>query len=554
MANVNVRGAVDSAAVLVRSAPDAHADATDAKTTNSATERAPFNIETPDPSLDDATRARQNRRVNATTFSTTLPAASQRIRQARLLAWTLWSISIVCVGLSLLLIIATISVDTPSRGFGFRGWVPLVGLLWATIGARIAARQPAIAVGWLILAVGFLWSVNALFEEYATYAYFPQELDLPLVPQSVWFNNLVGPLIAGISAITLLVVPDGRLSSRRWYALVLVVIVVTGVSVLTYALLPRRLAPFPFENPFALETLRALAPSFPTILRTLDVARGLEVLLPTAVLLLRLRASTGVQRQQLKWVAYAATFAAVLVFVYAFVDNVVVQYAQILGLVLVPLSFGIAMRRFRLYEIDRILNRTIVLGGSTAVIAGLYTASVGLMQRLFIALTGERSDAAVVLTTLLVAAAFTPVKDWIQAFVKRNFGTDVPGTKGLDTFANEIDEHLRLSDRDRLLAQLLAESVGSLGAVGGALEFTDEGATHAVRTLGAWTGGAHLSVDVRERGDVVARLHLGPRANGGSYDAVARKRVERAASIVGMALDRLGQPMLYGSLPKTTGR
>ena len=492
--------------------------------------------------------------MNATTFSSTMPAASQRIRQARLLAWTLWTISLLCVGVSLLLIIATISVDIPSRGFGFRGWVPIVGLLWVTIGARIAARQPAIAVGWLILAVGCLWSVNALFEEYATYAYFPQELDLPLVPQAVWFVNLVGALIAGISAISLLVVPDGRLPSRRWYVLVAGVVVVTTISVVAFAVLPRRLSPYPFDNPFGLEALRQYAPAFPTLLRTLDIARGLEVLLPTAALLLRLRASAGVQRQQLKWVAYAATFTAVLVFVYAFVDNVIVQYGQILGIVLIPVCFGIAMRRYRLYEIDRILNRTIVLGGATAVIAGLYTASVGLIQRLFIAITGERSDAAVVLTTLLVAAAFTPVKDWIQAFVKRNFGTDVPGTHGLDTFANEIDEHLRLSDRDRLLAQLLAEGVGSLGAVGGALEFTDESATHAMRALGAWTGSAHLTVDVREHGDVVARVHLGPRANGDRYDETARKRLERAASVVGMALDRLGRRLPYAPPVEAIGR
>jgi len=490
--------------------------------------------------------AREEEKVSATTFPATLPATSQRIRQARLLAWMIWTVSIVCVGLSLLFIIATISVEIPSRGFGFRGWVPLVGLLWVTIGARIAARQPAIAVGWLILAVGFLWSVNALFEEYATYAYFPQELFLPLVPQAVWFVNLVGALIAGISAISLLVVPDGRLPSRRWYVLVVGVAIVTTISVIALGVLPRRLSPYPFENPFGLEALRQFAPAFPAILRSLDVARGLEVLLPTAALLLRLRASTGVQRQQLKWVAYAATFTAVLVFIYAFVDNTIVQYGQILGLVLIPLCFGIAMRRYRLYEIDRILNRTIVLGGATAVIAGLYTASVGLIQRLFIAVTGERSDAAVVLTTLLVAAAFTPVKDWIQAFVKRNFATDVPGTKGLDTFANEIDEHLRLSDRDRLLAQLLAESVGSLGAVGGAIEFTDEGATHAMRALGVWTGSAHLTVEVREHGDTVARVHLGPRANGDRYDEVARKRLERAATVVGMALDRLGRRLPYG--------
>src|SRR5512147_2208131 len=173
--------------------------------------------------------------------------------------------------------------------------------------------------------------------------------------------------------------------------------------------------------------------------------------MPTAALLLRLRASTGVQRQQLKWVALAASFTSLLVFVYVFVSDPIVQYAQILGLVLVPIAFGLAMRRYRLYDIDNILSRTIVLGGATALLAGVYTASIGLMQRVFIALTGERSDAAVVLTTLLVAAAFTPLKDRIQAFVRRNFAAEIPGTRGLDVFTDAIDEHLKLSDRDQLL-------------------------------------------------------------------------------------------------------
>jgi len=478
--------------------------------------------------------------MTATTWIRSFTNASGPSRRARLLAWTLWSVALACIALSLLFIVATISVDIPSRGFGFRGWVPLVAALWVTIGARIASRQPSVSVGWLILSVGLLWAVNALFEEYATYAYFPEELGLPLVPQAVWFDGLVGIVVAGLAALALLVVPDGRLKSRRWLPLVVAIVIVTTLSVAANALLPRRLVPFPFENPFGVESLRALEPSYPAINRALDIARGLEVLIPTAALLLRLRDSRGVQREQLKWVAFAATFASVTVFIYAFMDDPIVQFAQILGLVLVPLAFGVAMRRYRLYEIDRILNSTIVLGAATAVVAGLYTASIGLTQRVFIAITGERSDAAVVLTTLVIAAAFTPIKDWIQAFVKRNFGTGVPGTKGLDAFTNEVDEHLRLSDRERLLGQLLAESVASTGAIGGTLEFADGQQHDGLKPIGAWSGDPHLAVEVCDHGEPVARVLLGARHNGEPYDAATRKRLDRAATVVGLALERIG--------------
>lgn len=478
--------------------------------------------------------------------------ATTGVRRARVVVWALWSLSIVFVGIAFLYILATFSAELPSRGFGFRGWVPLVAALWSTIGARIAARQPKLSVGWLIFAVGWLWSLNGMFEEYATFAYFPQELGLPLVPQLVWFNNMVAAAVAGLSALVLLVVPDGRLRSRRWLPLVVAVVVASGLSIAAYAFVPRRLVPFPFANPFGIEGLRAYEAYFPALFRSLDVTRGLEVLLPTAALLLRLRSSTGVQRQQLKWVALAASFTSLMVFAYVFVDDPIVQFAQILGLILVPLAFGAAMRRYRLYDIDRILDRTLVVGGVTALLAGLYTASIGLMQRVFIALTGERSDAAVIVTTLFVAAAFTPLRERIQTFVKRAFGTDVPGTRGLDAFADEIEEHLRLTDRDRLLSQLLAEGVASLGAVSGALEISDEQTAHAVHALGAWTGDAHLIVDVHEHDEVVARVLLGPRANGEMYDDHARERLERAARAVGAALDRFRGQLPYAIVPART--
>ena len=468
------------------------------------------------------------------------PEAGHRLERIRAAAWFFWTTGIVFSAIAFIFILATFSVEIPSRGFGFRGWVPLVAVLWVTVGARIAARQPRNSTGWLILACGWLWSVNGMFEEYATFAYSPQEIGLPFVEPMVWFNSLVGTTVAGLSALALLVVPDGKLPSRRWVIIAVAAVAVTVTALLVLAFLPRRLVPFPFENPFGIEGLRQYEAAFPTILRTIDVARGLAVLLPTAALLSRLRTSSGDRREQLKWVAAPAVFASIAVFLYALIDSPWVEYAQLAGLVLVPIGFGIAMRRYRMYDIDRVLNRTIVLGGATALLAGVYTASIGLMQRIFIALTGEKSDAAVILTTLLVAAAFTPVRDRLQAFVKRNFGTDVPGTRGLGTFTQEIDDHLKLSDREGLLSQLLSESVGSLAATCGALEVVDSsGARTLKRTIGVWKDDIHLSADVLDHGNVVARVLLGPRMNAYPYDREAHQRIARAVEVVGRALDRI---------------
>lgn len=469
----------------------------------------------------------------------TRPDTSRRLARVRAAAWLLWTTGIVFSAVAFIFILATFSVAIPSRGFGFRGWVPLVAVLWVTVGARIAARQPRNSVGWLILGCGWLWSVNGMFEEYATFAYYPQEIGLPFVEPMVWFISLVGTMVAGLSALALLVVPDGKLPSRRWVIIAVAAIVVTVVAVLILATLPRRLSPFPFQNPFGIEALRPYDYLFPTVLRTIDVARGLAVLVPTAALLSRLRTSSGERRQQLKWVAVPAVFASVAVFLYALFDHPLVEYAQLAGLVLIPMGFAIAMRRYRMYDVDRLLNSTIVIGGATALLAGVYTASIGLMQRIFIALTGERSDAAVILTTLLVAAAFTPVRDRLQAFVKRNFGGEIPGTRGLQVFTQDIDDHLKLSDRSELLSQLIAECVSSLGATCGALEVASDGALVTQRVIGPWKGDTHLATEVHSHGRVVARVLLGPRLNGYPYDRESEEKLGRAVTVVGMALDRI---------------
>ena len=465
-----------------------------------------------------------------------VPSADVRIRRARTIAVWLWIGSLICAALAGLFILASFSVDLPSRNFGFRGWVPIIGALWATIGARIAGRQPRNAVGWLILAAGVLWCVNALFEEYATFSYFPQELGLPLVRQMVWFNSLVGSAVAGVSGLALLVVPNGRLKSRRWYPIAVGIVIATIASILIQGVLPRRMSPFPFTNPFGIVSLAELTATYP-VQRLLDVIRGLVVVIPAIAVMLRLRAASAAERDQLRLIAFAAAYTAVIVFLYAFVSSDLVQWAQLLGLVLVPLSFAISMRRYGMYEVDSLLNRTIVLGISTALIAGVYTASVGIMQRLFVALTGEHSDAAVVLTTLLAAAAFTPVKEQVQAFTKRTFGTSVPGTHGLHEFTEAVEAHLRLSDPERLLGQLLSESVATLGAVGGALDFV--GGRYPRQTVGRWDGRPHLVADVRRQGVVVARVVLGARTNGVEYEGSAREKLERSAVVVGRALDRI---------------
>lgn len=147
----------------------------------------------------------------------------------------------------------------------------------------------------------------------------------------------------------------------------------------------------------------------------------------TAVVV-RYRRGTPVERQQARWFVAAVALAALpfsLSFVRPFGGPVTLLIASI-GLMLVPISVGIAVTRYRLYEIDRLISRTLVYVPLTAIVAGLYAAVVALLQRVFQSVTGDRSDAAIVISTLILASVFTPLRKWLEGIVERRFKPAAP--------------------------------------------------------------------------------------------------------------------------------
>ena len=133
---------------------------------------------------------------------------------------------------------------------------------------------------------------------------------------------------------------------------------------------------------------------------------------------------------------------------------------------LFPVAIGFAITRYRLYDIDELINRTIVYGALTAILAGLFTASITLSQRTFSAVTGERSDAAIVVTTLVVVAAYTPVRKWLEGIVDRRFKFESPR---FGAYRAQLRETLELIDPDEARERLVREVVRELGATGGAI-------------------------------------------------------------------------------------
>jgi hypothetical protein len=391
----------------------------------------------------------------------------------------IWLVTISFTLVGLALIAMTNGASVPGS-YGFPGFTSLFAFSFATVGAIVLVRRPRNVVGWVLLLAGLGAGFQTLYTEYAIVGIIAIPGSLPFAEIAAWltawawlpFVFLAGPLLLSIF-------PDGRFVSRRW-ALAPVVAGIAGiVFMLMTAFEQGPLENFAvIDNPFGFaprNLTNALAP--PTAL-----VMSLSIGSCAASLLDRYRRSTAESRQQLKWIAGAAVLvglAAPLGFGAGSGIAKLGQVAFILALCSVPIATGIAVLRYRLYEIDTIINRALVYGLLTAVIAGLYTASIGLMQRLSKAVTGADSEATIVVTTIVIVVAFTPIKTRLQVLIDRRFKEARDPRIRLEAFTSALEERLWPLD-ERLVAQRFldvavdaSESPGGLLRLGrGATSFT----------------------------------------------------------------------------------
>jgi hypothetical protein len=203
-------------------------------------------------------------------------------------------------------------------------------------------------------------------------------------------------------------------------------------------------------------------------------------------------------------------------------------------LLIFPFSVAVAITRYRLLEIDAIVNRAIVYAVLTAMLAGLVTAAIALSQRFFVAFTGEESDAAIVITTLIVAAAIAPLRTRLQAWVDRQF-REVP-TGPLRAFGDEVTEFVELNDPELLAQRFLREAVSALGAEAGAISRIENGRPRSVLVHGAWRGTALVSVPLAFDGHSFGTVLIGPRRNGRRYRRFEAESLAQVAQGVARAM------------------
>jgi hypothetical protein len=332
-----------------------------------------------------------------------------------------------------------------------------VQLGMATAGAIISSRQPGNTVGCIFLAIGLL--LGLLF---AANAYAVLGIDsggIPHLPGSAfaaWIGSWIFiPTTFGLPMFLLLLFPDGRFLSKRWRLAGLALGIILMLAVASTAFEPGRIYPG-IANPLA---PAGVAGEILRVSKHVTDALALPAFaLAVAGLTVRLWRSSGVERQQLKWFAYSAALVGAGLGASVFLPKGwAADLAFLVGLLALaglPVAAGIAIFRYRLYDIDVIVNRTLVYGSLTVTLVAVYIGSVVSLQYVFRTLTGGGSQLAIVASTLAIAALFNALRHRIQSFIDRRFyRRKYDAARTLSAFAVRLRDE---TDLEQLNAELLS--------------------------------------------------------------------------------------------------
>ena len=379
--------------------------------------------------------------------------AAARDRAAVRIAWAGWAISWVLLVLSVVL---AVQVETVAFSLSFGA----VLVAFATVGAVVAARQPHKAVGWLCLAVGLLGSVNALAIPYAEYAFVTRPGSLPGGLVMAWLSLWLSYVWALTATFLPLLFPTGRPPTPRWRPVARAAAVVIVAMCLVAATTPgpmdaRQQWP---HNPVGIE---GAAAALRWAEEGLTLCLVAVLVLCAASVLVRFRGARGIERQQLKWFSYAIALFALLFVAFVvttllwgeWLSETASDVVFAIGYGLIPVSAGIAILRYRLYDIDRIINRSLVYGLLTALLGGSYIGVILLCGQLFGGITDDPPSWAVAGATLAVAALFQPARRRVQQLVDRRFNRRrYDAARTIDAFSVRLRDQV---DLDTLTTELL---------------------------------------------------------------------------------------------------
>jgi hypothetical protein len=395
-------------------------------------------------------------------------ATAQRmgyVRAARV-AWSLFALFLLLGALGFVL---TVFGPAPEEDLFFAA----VGG-FALVGALVARREPSNPIGWILLATGITLTLGAVLDANVLREdAFAREL-------SAWVSNWSWYVWLTLAGVFLpLLFPTGRPLSPRWRPVLWLGVLALTLSIAGAAFRPGEIdvdSPVPVENPLGIGG--AGGDALAVMARAGDVLAGIAFLLAAASLVIRFRRSRGIERQQLKWFAYAGLLAAAglavalmqVLFGAQPGDDVGAGWLEIVGavgwftalaaiVVGIPVATGMAILRHRLYDIDVVINRTLVYGALTATLAAAYLGSVLLLQLALSPLT-EDSDLAIAGSTLAVAALFRPARARIQEGVDRRFyRRRYDAARTLEGFGARLRDEVELDSLSAELRGVVTETM-----------------------------------------------------------------------------------------------
>lgn len=502
--------------------------------------------------------------------------ASQGGRTTTVLAWSLWAC---CIGFSAVAAVFTyldirlVPMYSPLEEAG----IP-IALTYGTTGAFVASRRAANPVGWFLLGWGFAAGLNAICTSYAAYGY-TLHPELPGLTLAAWVHGCLIALLVPGAYVVFMIFPDGSLPSPRWRIPLGMVLAVMTTLVLIAVTAPRihlNVVPqLSVENPIGVAGLPVAAgltwePALPF--------RLIAILVCLAAIPIRLRSSTGLERQQLKYLAYVALLMVIgfgigLIGTLAGVDeaHLVLPLTVLTGLAIgVPVAAALAILRYRLYDIDVLINRTVVYGSVAAVLAATVGIANLALQRLLETATGQRSDLLAVALIGGAAFAFAPLQARIRPIVDRLLPARALLTLLLTDIARSTQMAVKLGDEgwSALLATYRAAVRRELARFGGhEVDTAGDGffATFQRAPAGllcAWAireqverlglqarTGLHLG-ECEMRGEKVSGLaiHIAARvmAAAGEGEVLITRAVQEAISAVDVRLEDRGRHLLRG--------
>ena len=389
------------------------------------------------------------------------------VRAPRVISWVVFPLAVVLMLGWIYFSTLNRATDVPlAAAIVVSTLLELVVLGFVALGLLVANRRPRNPVGWIIASASLTALASDFVESYAVYALITDPGSIPGGEVMAWVSNwMFIPVIFAAPAMLFLLFPDGNLLSRRWRP-VFWIVILTTCAAMTSSILQPVMSDAPFDgvmNPLFADPPRALLAPLSYIGWP---GMAASFLVAALAMIVRLRRSRGAERQQLKWLAAAA--AVLPLASAAGVASYYLGYESIAGLLaacsILPifLAAGYAVLRYRLYDIDVVINRTLVYGSLSATLVALYFGGMATTQLVFRTLTGQEQQPqpAVVISTLAIAALFGPLRRRIQSFIDRRFyRSKYDASKTLSAFTARLRDETNLDTLGGDLTSVVRETM-----------------------------------------------------------------------------------------------